>query len=495
MGKPGLRLHPADNVAVALAELSPGMIAVAGGLRIRVRERIPFGHKFALERIPKGGQVVKYGHTIGHATRSIEVGSHVHVHNLISGGTGRMLPVCADVLPPPRSPSIDRPPCATFLGFRRADGRVGVRNHILVLPTVHCVNGVVELIAREVPEVLAVPHIYGCSHLGNDSVRVRQVLESYAGHPNVGTCLLVGLGCETMSAAEIADALCKQGAIVECLVVQDEGGTRAAVKRGVDIVRKFLRRVGELQREPIPVSELVIGVECGGSDALSGISANPAVGVASDLLVSQGGTVIMSEVTEWIGAEDILVKRAASQLVGRRIVEAIERRVCAAKELGVDIRASQLAPGNIAGGLTTLEEKSLGAIAKGGTSHVSDFLAYGERPAARGLVLMDTPGNDLESVTAMVAGGAQIILFTTGRGTPIGNPIAPVIKIASNKAVYNRLEDDLDFCAGGVIKGEPVFVVGQHIFELLLEVASGAPTAAERWGYRQFAIELRGPRA
>lgn len=491
-----LRLHPRDNVALALAPLSPGAEVVVEGERVRVLEPIPYGHKFALRFIPKGGRVIKYGHPIGRAIRPITPGEHVHVHNVSSGRD------YGDTAQPEgeiksenfSSKELVQQLSAEFLGYRRVDGRVGVRNHVLILAAVHCVNGIVERIGRAVPEAIALPHVYGCSQLGEDLAQTRRVIEAYAAHPNVGATLLVGLGCEAIPTKEMAKMLREKGVLLELVMVQEVGGSRAAVEIGAGIVREFLQEVRTVQREPVPASELVVGVECGGSDAWSGVTANPAVGVAADMLVRLGGTVILSEVTEFIGAESLLAARASTPEVRERILQAVARREAVPREMGVDLRGAQPSPGNIAGGLTTIEEKSLGAIAKGGTTPIREFLPYGKKPTSKGLVIMDTSGNDLESVTGMVAGGAQIILFTTGRGTPVGNPIVPVIKIASNTPLFERMQDDIDLNAGVVLEGESLYQVGRRIFEHLLSVASGQLTCAERWGHREFAIETLGPR-
>jgi altronate dehydratase large subunit len=484
-------------VALALVQLSPGTPVEVGSRLVQIRDAVPYGHKFALEAIPLGAQLIKYGQPIGRSTQPVAQGAHVHVHNLASAyklGQINEIELQESSSLPRAVPAGTLLSKAEFLGFRRRDGRVGVRNHTLVLATVHCANGVVERIGRLVPEVVALPHVYGCGQLGEDLAQTRRVLEAYANHPNVGAVLLIGLGCETMPTVEMSHELREQGVTLQHLLIQEVGGSRAAVERGVSLARELLQEAAGARREPVPVSKLMVGVECGGSDAWSGVTANPAVGVAADLLVALGGTVVLSEVTEFIGAERLLAARAASPEVAQRILAAVARREAVTKELGVDLRGAQPSPGNMAGGLTTIEEKSLGAIAKGGTAPVREFLAYGQRPTAQGLVVMDTAGNDLESVTAMVAGGAQVILFTTGRGSPVGNPIAPVIKVASNTPVYKRLLDDMDLNAGTVIAGEPLNEVGRRIFELLLAVAEGTSTAAEQWGHREFAIEPRGPK-
>ncbi|MGY4706714.1 UxaA family hydrolase [Candidatus Bipolaricaulota sp. J31] len=486
-----LRLHPRDNVALALEPLPPGTEATVGEVTVRLRDPIPYGHKFALYPIPRGGQVIKYGCPIGRATRDISPGEHVHVHNLESGRSyGDTSPLRAEQISSEAPPL----PCTHFLGYRRSDGRVGVRNHVLVLAAVHCVNGVVERIGREIPGIVALPHIYGCSQLGEDLEVTIRVLKAYASHPNVGATLLVGLGCEALPTADLAEELRAEGYRLELLLVQEVGGSRAAVERGRALATELLREISDARREPVPLSELVVGVECGGSDAWSGVTANPVVGAVADALVGAGGTVILSEVTEFIGAERILAARAISPEVGEAILRAVARREAVAGELGVDLRGAQPSPGNVAGGITTIEEKSLGAIAKGGTTPVMEFLPYGGKPTARGLVVMDTSGNDPESVTGMVAGGAQLILFTTGRGTPLGSPTAPVIKIASNTPLFERMRDDLDFDAGPVLDGKPISQLAGELLALLVEVAEGRPTRAEEWGHREFAIESRAPR-
>jgi altronate dehydratase large subunit len=321
------------------------------------------------------------------------------------------------------------------------------------------------------------------------------VLEEFAMHPNVGAVLLVGLGCETMPTLEMAEQWATRGVAVQRLIIQDEGGTRATAARGLAIARELLQEVSSAKREPIPLSNLIVAVECGGSDAWSGVTANPAVGVASDMVIRAGGSVILSEVPEFIGAEHLLAARAADPFVARQIVEAVFRREQEANRMGVDMRGGQPTPGNMAGGLTTIEEKSLGAIHKGGSSPLREFIPYAHRPTQRGLVIMDTPGNDPESVTAMVAGGAQVVVFTTGRGSPTGCPIAPVIKVASNTAMYRRLRDDMDIDAGVIISaGESLTSVGQCIFDEIVAVADGKRTAAEAWGHKEFAISGIGPR-
>jgi altronate dehydratase large subunit len=366
---------------------------------------------------------------------------------------------------------------------------------VLVLASVQCANAVVDHIGRAVPEVVALSHAWGCSQIGADLAQSLRVLTEFATHPNVGAALLIGLGCETMPTAEIAAALARAGVPYRYLVIQDEGGSRPTIERGAAIGRELLAEAAQAQRVEVPLSELIVGVECGGSDAWSGVTANPAVGAASDLIVKAGSTVILSETPEFIGAEHLIAERAATAEVARRIVEAVLKHEAGANRMGVNLRGAQPTPGNIAGGLTTIEEKSLGAITKGGSTVVQEFLPYACRPTQRGLVVMDTPGNDTESVTGMVAGGAQVVVFTTGRGTPAGCPIAPVIKVATNSAMYRRLSGDMDLDAGTIIEaGEPLADVGRRICAELIAVANGKETAAELLGAREFAINVIGPR-
>ena len=501
-----LLLHPDDNVAVATRTFARGTSGEIGATRLTCLEQIPFGHKVAVRAIAEGETILKYGSPIGRACTGIRAGEHVHIHNCESarGATAPTNRDAFDVSPPRVAESGQARAHMLHLsqltGYRRTDGCVGVRNHLLVLSTVQCANGVVERIGRSVPGVVALPHAYGCSQLGLDLDQTTRILEAFAGHPNVGAALLVSLGCESVCATAMAERLCSRGKWAELLTIQDEGGTRKTYDRALGIVQKMLRELQSVNREPIELGELVVGVECGGSDAWSGITANPAVGAASDLVVAVGGTVILSEVTEFIGAEDVLAARAASEEVSRAILRAVHEREDAVRKDGMSLRVGQLAspenlaPGNVAGGLTTIEEKSLGAIAKGGTSPVREVLSYGQAPSQKGLVIMNTAGNDPESVTGMVAGGAQIVVFTTGRGSPTGCPIAPVIKVASNTPMYRRLQDDMDIDAGPLLDGEQLEELGARILEETADVANGKSTAAERGGHHVFAIERLAPK-
>ncbi|MBP1763990.1 MAG: uxaA 4 [Firmicutes bacterium] len=383
-----------------------------------------------------------------------------------------------------------------FQGYRRPDGKVGIRNHVLVLPSVVCANRVARGISQSVNGTTWVEHQHGCDQLGVDAALTSNVLIGHGTHPNVYGVIVVGLGCETIRAQNIAAEIKKQCPYkpVEVVIIQDEGGSVKAIAKGASFARQMLVEASVLKREPIDASELILGTECGGSDACSGISANPALGVASDLLIDAGGTVILAETTEIIGAEHIIAKRAVNEEVAARCFEVINACETAVKKMGVDMRGAQPTPGNIEGGLSSIEEKSLGCIYKAGTKPLQTIIDYAAPVTMKGLVWMDTPGQDIEQLTGMVAGGCHLVVFTTGRGTCCGSPIAPTIKVATNTAMFERMNDNIDLNAGTVISGtESVEQVGQRIFEEMLEVASGKQTKAEILGFNDFAIHRIGP--
>jgi altronate dehydratase large subunit len=383
---------------------------------------------------------------------------------------------------------------STFQGFPRRRGPAGVRNHVLVLPSVVCSASVAEQIAARVPGAGAAPHQHGCSQIGEDREQTFRALAGTGSNPNVWSVLVVGLGCEAISSAELAQAIADRGTRVQRLDIQDEGGTTKAIARGCELAAEMVRRAGAEVRRPVPLSELTLGTECGGSDAWSGVTANPVIGQAADRLVEAGGTVILSETTELIGAEHVLERRARDAEVAagiRRIVDETEQRVIA---YGADIRGGNPTPGNLAGGITTLEEKSLGCVHKGGTTDVQEVIGYAERASRGGLVVMDTPGQDVESVTGMIAGGAQVIVFSTGRGSPVGSVVAPVVKVSSNTQLYEKMPEDMDLNAGVVItEARTVQEVGGLLFEHVVRVASGELTCAERLGHAEFALTRIGP--
>ena len=504
-----LLLHTRDNVLLALADLPAGHVTRVGGEPLALPAPIRAGHKFARHALASGEIVIKYGQPVGRSIAAVAPGAHIHVHNAESlRGRGDLdvplaLPSASSQIAAVANATFashqeDQADVGlsslTFAGYRRRNGRAGTRNHVLVLSTVQCANGAVRQIGKLAPDAVTITHVYGCSQLGDDLAQTTRVLQGFATHPNVSAVLLVGLGCESLDTLALAEAAAASGATVRRLVLQEAGGTTATAERGAGIVQEFLAGAAHERRVEIPLSELILGLECGGSDAWSGLTANPALGLASDNLIAAGGTAILSEVPEFIGAEHLLAARASPEL-GAALREAVYRWESEARRMGVDLRGAQPTPGNIAGGLTTIEEKSLGAITKGGSSPVAEYIGYAYRPARPGLVIMDTPGNDPESVTAMVAGGAQLVAFTTGRGSPAGCPIAPVIKIATNTATAHAMPDDIDLNAGTIITGgEALASVGDRIFAEFLAVASGKLTAAERLEAGEFAINMIGPR-
>jgi altronate dehydratase large subunit len=378
----------------------------------------------------------------------------------------------------------------TFHGFRRSDGSVGVRNYVAVIPTSVAASAVAEGIAEAGDEwVRATPHQMGVDQPDPVREQTERVLVGVGRNPNVGAALVVELGTETIDAEDVADSIAAVGKPVETLAIADVGGTEATLEAGERALESLNDAVRNARREEADVSELVLGVECGGSDATSGIAANPTVGKACDMLVEAGGTASFSETPEFIGAEHILAERCVSSTVREKLLDRVETREEMATRMGVDLRGAQPSPGNKEGGLTTIEEKSLGAISKGGSSPIQDVVDYGERlPTGAGLVLMDTPGYDVESVVGKVAGGAQIVVFTTGRGSTTGNPIAPVIKVTGNPETWSRMSNNMDVNASTVIEGEPMADVGERIYRTIRNVADGTRTAAESRRLEEFAI-------
>ena len=380
-----------------------------------------------------------------------------------------------------------------FMGYRRRNGSVGTRNHVLVFPTVICASSVADMISRAVPGTVSVTHPHGCGHLGEEKEHIIKTMVGFCSHPNVAGVLLVGLGCELITPELIAGEIAKTGQRFEILSIQAEGGTNATVEKGKTLAAGLLEEAAAAGREPVDISELIIGTNCGGSDTLSGLTANPAVGVAADILVTEGGTVLLTETPEMIGAEDALGRRAADEGIEKRIREITSATEALAKRVGVDMRGSEPSPGNIEGGLTTLEEKSLGAVLKGGTSTVRQVVGYAEKPTEKGLIIMDGPAHDAVSNTGMIAAGAQVIVFTTGRGTPLGAPIAPVIKVSSNSGIYRRMKENIDINAGDILEGkDSIKTIGERIFREIIEVASGKATRAEILGHNEFAIHSLG---
>ena len=364
-----------------------------------------------------------------------------------------------------------------FMGYRRNDGKVGIRNHVLILATSVCSNKVAEDISHAVEGSTYINNTYGCCQLGADFELTKKTIINTGKNPNVGAILVVGLGCEGIEPLDIYEAIKETGKPVEKITIQEEKGTLNAYAKGVAIARKFV------------ISEIILGMECGGSDTTSGLASNPTCGVCSDMIVDFGGISILSETTEFIGAEHVVAKRGKNEKVSKEIIELVKKCEEKAMLLGVDIRGGQPTPGNIVGGITTIEEKSLGCIHKSGTKEFQGVLEYADIPQEKGLYIMDTPGQDIESITGMVAGGAQIIIFTTGRGTPTGNPISPVIKLTGNKFTFDSMIDNIDFDASKIISGEEsINETGNKLFQEILKVCNGKITKAEALKHKEFGI-------
>lgn len=488
-----LRIAPEDDVAVALVDLGAGEDIEVAGTTVTLREPIARGHKFAIRDIQAGSPVKKYGWPIGVATADIKTGAHVHTHNvrtLLEGlDTYRYRPVeeAARRVEPDRR---------TFLGYRRANGRVGTRNEIWILCTVGCVGRTAERIARlantrfagRVDGVYAFPHQFGCSQLGGDLDRTRRLTSALARHPNAGGVLIVGLGCESNQLdpllAELSDA---DRSRIRAFAAQAESDETEAGLRAVEELVQIAERD---RREPCGVESLCIGVKCGGSDGFSGITANPLVGRMTDWVTANGGTSILTEIPEIFGAERLLMQRAASEPVFDGIVKLVNDFKEYFMRNGEPLHENP-SPGNIAGGITTLEEKSLGAVQKGGRAVVTQVLRYGERVQEPGLALLEAPGNDGVSSTALVAAGATLVLFTTGRGTPLGFP-APTLKISSNSTLAQNKPHWIDFDAGQVLRGKDPELLARELSDLILRTASGEHARNEINEEREIAIWKNG---
>ncbi len=365
-----------------------------------------------------------------------------------------------------------------FNGYRREDGRAGVRNHILVMSSVACANGVVEALERMFPEIMTVKHAYGCGYGPEDLTFSLKTLGGMASHPNVGAVLIIGLGCEVLKPEYVATGV--KDKPVESLLIQTSG-SKATVNKASQLIKKFAAHLKRQKREPVPLSALLVGLKCGGSDAFSGVTANPALGVAADMLVAEGASVIMGEVTEMIGTDHILKKRCPDPELGEKLQKLILEQEKRVREALGELAGLVIAPGNIDGGLSSITEKSLGCNAKAGTSPIVEIVGYAERPSRSGLVIMNTPGYDIDAMAGMAAAGAQIIVFTTGRGTPVGFPAVPVIKVSSNSTIFRTMKGDIDVDAGTILEGERALAdVGKEIYDCILATANGRLTCAER---------------
>jgi altronate hydrolase len=493
-----IHLHPADNVAVARVPLAVGTELRVDGVRVVALDAIPAGHKIALRAIPAGARVERYGQDIGRARLDIEAGRHVHTHNLAFEELQLAYEFpTTEIAQPQRSVE------PAFAGYLREDGRVGTRNYIAVVAASNCAAHTAELIAESyrgeslpanVDGIVAFPHGEGCGHaFGPDVDQLRRTLSGVLLHPNVSAAVILGLGCEVNQIDHYLGPDAPRSNRLAGLTLQDSGGTRGAIEAARRQIARFIEQAAEEQRQPAPASKIVLGLNCGGSDSFSGITANPALGHCSDLLAALGGTSVLAETTEIFGAEHLLVRRARNREVAEKLLQCIRdyKRYLSRFEGSFDDNPS---PGNKAGGLSNILEKSLGAVAKGGTSPLMDVYGYAEPVTAPGFVFMNTPGYDPVSLAGLAAGGCNLIAFTTGRGSAIGFPTIPVIKIATNSATYNRMRDNMDVNAGRIADGEAtVPQVGREIFDLMLEVASGRKTGAEKLGHKEFVPWRIGP--
>lgn len=483
-----IQITEKDNVAVALADLSEGCALSAGGRDITTTRAVSRGHKIAVKPIQKGEAVIKYGFSIGSATEDIEAGDWVHTHNMKTGLSGE-----ESYTYQPDFPGVNVSEGETFLGYQRKDGKVGIRNEIWIIPTVGCVNDVAKKIAADNQDLIegdaidglyAFTHPFGCSQTGADHAQTRKLLAALAKHPNAAAVLVLSLGCENLThdqfVEELGDFDPDRIKFLTCQEVSDEfSEARKLLKQCADFA-------GAFRRQPLPVGELIIGMKCGASDGLSGITANPAVGRFSDLLIQKGGSTVLTEVPEMFGAEGMLMNRCVNQEVFEKSVNMIN----GFKEYFIrhgEVVYENPSPGNKAGGITTLEDKSCGCVQKGGTMPIMDVIGYGEQVRCKGLNMLYGPGNDLVSSTALTAAGAHMVLFTTGRGTPFGAP-APTLKIASNSAIAEKKAGWIDFNAGTAAEGESLDAAGKRLYDLVIRTAEGRKAKNEELGFRDISI-------
>lgn len=483
-----LRLHGDDNVAVAVDRIAQGITV----LDIMAREPIPRGHKITLYDIEKGQPILKYGQIIGFAKDQIKAGMHVHDHNLIMGDLSHDFQFAEQKMQL-RSPT----GTYSFNGYRRENGKIGTRNYIGILTSVNCSASAARFIAERVKRsniladypnvdgVVSFVHGTGCGMAasGEGYDILERIQWGYAAHPNLAGILLVGLGCEVFQIPRMMERYgLKSNGNFRVMTIQENGGTRKTIEAGFEVIQEMLPKANEAKREVIPVSELTLALQCGGSDGYSGITANPALGIAADILVAEGGTAILSETPEIYGAEHLLTRRAESRAIGEQLIERIRWWEAYTARNGGNMNNNP-SPGNKAGGLSTILEKSLGAAAKGGSSPLRGVYQYGEPINKRGFVFMDSPGYDPCSVTGQVASGATMIAFTTGRGSAFGYKPTPSIKLATNSDIYKRMQDDMDINCGDILDGVSLEEKGQEIFQKILDVASGGASKSEQLGY------------
>lgn len=486
-----IKIHENDNVIVALKEIAEGESVVAGDMTVTALETIPAGHKMAIREIAEGSDVIKYGFRIGNAKEAIKAGQWIHTHN-VKTALGDLLTYTYE----PVDTTLETTEDATFMGFNRPDGKVGVRNEIWIIPTVGCVNNIAEAMAKvarghlngTVDEVVAFPHPYGCSQMGDDQEHTRQILADLINHPNAGGVLVLGLGCENSNIevlkSYIGDYDANRVKFLVCQDVEDE------MEAGIELLDELISYAAGFEREPISVSKLIIGMKCGGSDGFSGITANPLVGKFSDLLISKGGTTILTEVPEMFGAETLLMNRCENEALFDETVNLINDFKQYFKSNHQTIYENP-SPGNKKGGISTLEDKSLGCTQKSGSAAVKGVLSYGQVVKTPGLNLLSAPGNDLVASTALAASGAHIVLFTTGRGTPFASPV-PTVKISSNTNLANKKKNWIDFNAGVLVEDKEIEETAQEMFDYVVAVASGKKVCSEEAGFHDMAIFKQG---
>lgn len=486
-----LKIHPHDKVAVALKPLSAGDVIVIDGTKITLLDDIPQGHKFSLCPLSENEPVIKYGSPIGMMKTSVQSGSWIHTHNMKTG----LRDLLTYTYTPQISPLIPSADCC-FQGFRRFDGKVGVRNEIWIIPTVGCVNNIATCIERKaqiykkgtIDAIAAFPHPYGCSQMGNDQENTLKILADLINHPNAGGVLVLGLGCENCNINELKKHIGsyneKRVKFLTCQESENE------IDDALKLIDDLSEYASQFHRESISCSELIVGMKCGGSDGLSGITANPAVGQFSDILVSKGGTTILTEVPEMFGAETLLMNRCENKELFEKTVSLINdyKNYFISHNQTIYENPS---PGNKEGGISTLEDKSMGCTQKSGSAPVKGVLAYGEPVCRKGLNLLSAPGNDLVASTALAASGAHIVLFTTGRGTPFASPV-PTVKISSNTALFEHKNNWIDFNCGSLVDGKSLAEIGSELFDYVITIASGKKVKSEEAGFHDMAIFKQG---
>lgn len=486
-----IKIHQNDNVAVALKPIEKGTMLQVDGKNVTTVEEIPQGHKFALQKIQAGEEVVKYGFRIGYAKEDIVEGAWIHTHNLKTA-LGELLEYSYH----PTKTELKETEHAYFDGYKRPDGKVGVRNEIWIIPTVGCVNDIAKALEKKaqkfvqgtIEEVVTFTHPYGCSQMSEDQENTRKVLADLIHHPNAGAVLVLGLGCENSNIGELKPYIGEYDENrVKFLVCQD---VEDEMEAAMALLEECAAYAGQFKREKVDASELIIGMKCGGSDGLSGITANPTVGAFSDILISKGGTTILTEVPEMFGAETLLMDRCADEALFHKTVDLINDFKNYFKRHDQTIYENP-SPGNKKGGISTLEDKSLGCTQKSGSALVKGVLSYGEPVCTKGLNLLSAPGNDLVAATALAASGAHIVLFTTGRGTPFASPV-PTVKISSNSALYQKKKNWIDFNAGRLVEETSMEELSMDLFQYVLEVASGRKVKAEEAGFHDIAIFKQG---